>query len=91
MLGIGMQELIVIFIVALLIFGPKKLPELARALGKAIAEFKKVSNEISRSIQLEAEKEEEKPSSELKTSPSPQDAYPSTPSATSKEIDKDAR
>lgn len=40
MLDLGFQELIVIFIVALLVFGPKKLPELARALGRGIGELK---------------------------------------------------
>ena len=52
--GLGMQELIIIFLIVLLIFGGKKLPELARGLGKGIREFKKatsdVQDEISRSF-----------------------------------------
>ncbi len=43
---IGVQEMIVIFVVALILFGPKKLPELGRTLGKAITEFRRASNEL---------------------------------------------
>ena len=47
MLGsIGMPELIVIFVIALIIFGPRKLPELGRSLGKSLGEFKRASNEL---------------------------------------------
>ena len=42
--SIGMPELIVIFVIALIIFGPRKLPELGRSLGKSINEFKRASN-----------------------------------------------
>jgi len=47
MFGIGMQELIVILIIALLIFGAAKLPEIGKGLGKAINEFKKASKDGS--------------------------------------------
>jgi|SRR5579875_2436079 len=43
---IGVQEMIAIFIVALILFGPKKLPELARTLGKALSEFRRAKNEL---------------------------------------------
>jgi Tat protein translocase TatB subunit len=53
MFDIGMSELLVIFIVALLVFGPKRLPELARALGKGLAEIKKSLNDAKRQVQTE--------------------------------------
>ena len=43
---IGMQEMIALFVVALLLFGPKKLPELGRTLGKALTEFRRAKNEL---------------------------------------------
>ncbi|HET6268201.1 MAG TPA: TatA/E family twin arginine-targeting protein translocase [Acidobacteriota bacterium] len=52
---IGFQELVLILIIALVIFGPKKLPELGRSLGKTLAEFKRASNEIKQSIEKEIE------------------------------------
>ncbi len=50
---IGFQEMILIFVVALLIFGPKKLPELGRSFGKGVAEFKKASTELRATFQRE--------------------------------------
>ena len=59
--NLGMQEIIVIFILALIIFGPRKLPELGKTLGKGLAEFKKASNELKQTwedeVRLEKEKE----------------------------------
>ena len=53
--SIGMPELIMIFIVALLVFGPKKLPEIGKSLGKGLAEFKKASDELKKTIEDEIE------------------------------------
>jgi sec-independent protein translocase protein TatA len=51
--SVGPSELILIFIIALLVFGPKKLPEIGRSVGKAIREFKKASDEIKGRIEDE--------------------------------------
>ena len=65
-----MQEIIVIFVLALIIFGPRKLPELGKSLGKGLAEFKKASNELKQTWEEEVrmEKEREEMSTILKDS-----------------------
>ncbi len=59
--SLGMQEIVVIFILALIIFGPRKLPELGKTIGKGLAEFKKASNELKQTwedeVRLDKEKE----------------------------------
>jgi TatA/E family protein of Tat protein translocase len=52
-MNLGMPEMIFIFLLALVLFGPKKLPELGRQLGKALAEFKKASNEFKNQLEME--------------------------------------
>jgi TatA/E family protein of Tat protein translocase len=56
--SIGPAELILIFVIALLVFGPKKLPEIGRSVGKALREFKKTSDEIKGRIEEEIEASE---------------------------------
>lgn len=56
--SIGGPELIVIFIVALLIFGPRKLPELGRAIGKGMAEFRRAANDLRDTLDSEIAKTE---------------------------------
>ena len=51
--NIGFPELMVIFVVALLVFGPKRLPELGKSLGRGIAEFRKASSDLKSSIERE--------------------------------------
>lgn len=53
MFGLGIPELVVIFIIALIVFGPKKLPDLGKSIGRGIAEFRRASMEVKESIESE--------------------------------------
>lgn len=64
MFGIGSTELLVILVVALIVIGPAKLPEIARSLGKALGEFRRVSTDVKRTIEMEVEHEEQKAKAE---------------------------
>ncbi|HXW07057.1 MAG TPA: TatA/E family twin arginine-targeting protein translocase [Vicinamibacterales bacterium] len=57
---IGMPELVVIMVIALIIFGPRKLPELGRSLGKSLGEFKRASNELRSTLDEEIRLEEQR-------------------------------
>ncbi len=59
MFGIGTTEVLIILVVALIVIGPKKLPEVAKTLGKALGEFKRMSSDVRRTIDLEADRAEE--------------------------------
>ena len=58
MFGIGMTEMLLIAALALIVLGPKKLPDLAKSLGKGFAEFKKATNELKNTIEVETRAEE---------------------------------
>ena len=60
MFGIGMPEMILILAVALIVIGPKKLPDLAKSLGKAMGEFKKATSDLKDSMQIDTELKEVK-------------------------------
>ena len=55
---LGFPELVIIFVVALIVFGPRKLPELGRSLGKGLSEFKRASNELRNTLDDEIRNEE---------------------------------
>ena len=58
--SIGMPELIIILVIALIIFGPRKLPELGKSLGRSLNEFKKASQDLQNTLEQEIKIEEEK-------------------------------
>ncbi len=68
MFGIGTTELIIILLVALIILGPTKLPGIARSLGKALGEFRRVTTDVQRTLNLEAARIEEDEREKKKTS-----------------------
>ena len=57
--SIGMAELLIIFVIALIVFGPRKLPELGRSLGKSLGEFKRASNDLRNTLEEEIHVEEQ--------------------------------
>ncbi|MCX7981598.1 MAG: Sec-independent protein translocase protein TatB [Syntrophales bacterium] len=61
MFNIGIPELIVIFIVALLVVGPKKIPDLAKSLGKAIGEFRRATEDVTESLKETLKEDEPAP------------------------------
>lgn len=80
--SIGMPELIIIFVIALIIFGPRKLPDLGKSLGKSLAEFKRASNDLKSTLEEEIRLEEQRATVEKMKAP--QDAT-ATPTSTAHE------
>lgn len=89
MFGIGFQEMLIILVVVLIFFGPKRLPDLAKSLGKGIAEFKKASEEVRKGIEdavkEDSAEEAPKPQEDLSAygkapggAPAPEEPAPST-------------
>ena len=62
--SIGMPELIIILVIALIIFGPRKLPELGKSLGRSLNEFKKASTDLQNTLEQEIKIEEQKEAAE---------------------------
>ncbi len=77
MLGsIGMSELLIIFVIALIVFGPRKLPELGRSLGKSLGEFKRASNDLRNTLEEEIHVEDQVRREPVTPAPKPAPAPP---------------
>jgi sec-independent protein translocase protein TatA len=75
---LGFPELIIIFVVALIVFGPRKLPELGRSLGKGLSEFKRASNELRHTLDEEIRDEERRTPTAIAPAAPP---FPESPAA----------
>ena len=81
---IGMPELVIIFVIALIIFGPRKLHALGKSLGRSINEFKRASNELKSTLEGEIRTEEQR------TTPKPAPAPTPTPSVADGSVAREA-
>jgi TatA/E family protein of Tat protein translocase len=78
MFDIGLQELVLIFVIALLVFGPKNLPQLGRSLGRAMREFKRASDEFRSTIETNLEMNAPDPAPHWETSSPPSETVTAT-------------
>ena len=79
--SIGMAEMVVIFLIALLVFGPRKLPELGKSLGRSLAEFKRASNELRNTLEDEVRIEEQREQAPRVSAQTPPTPAPTAPEA----------
>ena len=77
--SIGMPELIIIFVIALIIFGPRKLPELGKSLGRSLSEFKRASNDLRNTLEEEIRIEDKRADQAQPKTSTEVDAKPSAP------------
>jgi sec-independent protein translocase protein TatA len=91
--GIGLPEMALIFVVALLIFGPKKLPEIGRSMGKALRSFQDASKEFENEFKREAQQLEKtvKQTMEAKIEPQEPKALTASPDAESTSVEEAAK
>jgi len=76
-----MPELIIILVIALIIFGPRKLPELGKSLGRSLSEFKRASNELRSTLEDEIRVEEQKTAEKAQSGGSDRPSTPDGPTA----------
>lgn len=82
MFGIGSTELLVILVVALIVIGPSKLPDLMRTLGKGMAEFRRMSSDVKSTLEAEVDRaDREQRQAEAKKELYPETAQPQTATA----------
>ena len=93
--SIGMPEMLIILVIALIIFGPRKLPELGRSLGKSLAEFKRASNELKNTLEEEIRLDEQRTSQdaakakETPAAPAAVEPQPGEPAAVAHDDQRD--
>jgi sec-independent protein translocase protein TatA len=92
-----MPEMLIILVIALIIFGPRKLPELGRSLGKSLAEFKRASNELKNTLEEEIRLDEQRTTQETakakepSSTPAPSEPSGETPVAHDHDDQRDHR
>jgi len=81
--SLGMPELLFILVLALLIFGPRKLPDIGRTMGKAMGEFRRATRDLKRTLDVELSAEEaSRPAEPAQVGPPPPSESPASPPAT---------